>query len=68
MAITYRLENQRVTFHWDHKTDLWTAKSEDIEGLDLQAKSFNSILNLLKIQHPEFSNSLRIFFPDTLKA
>ena len=63
MAITYRLDDQRVTFHWDHEKDLWTAKSDDIESLNLQAKSFHSILKLLKKRHPEFSSSIHIFFP-----
>lgn len=65
MAITYRLEDQRVTFHWDRDSDIWTAKSDDIESLNLKANSFNSMLYQLKKQHPEFSNSIRIFFPDS---
>lgn len=46
MAITYKLEDQRITFHWDHETDLWTAKSDDIKDLNLETNSFNSILKL----------------------
>ena len=68
MAITYKLEDQRVTFHWDHATDLWTAKSEDIEDLDIEAKSFSALLKMLKHKHPEFSKSIRIFFPDLAQA
>ncbi len=68
MAITYKLEDQRVTFHWDKQTNLWTVKSEDIEDLNLEAKSFNSILKMLKNKHPEFSTSIRVFFPDSVKA
>ena len=67
MAITYRLDDQRVTFHWDKEADTWTAKSEDIEDLNIEAKSFNSILKMLKRKHPEFSTSIRIFFPDSVK-
>ena len=61
MAIIYRLENQRVAFHWDRDNDIWTAKSDDVKGLNLQASSFNSMLYQLKKQHPEFANSIRIF-------
>ena len=68
MAITYKLENQRVTFHWDKQTNLWTVRSEDIEDLNLEAKSFNSILKMLKSKHPEFGTSIRVFFPDSAKA
>ena len=68
MAITYKLEDQRVTFHWDKQTNLWTVKSEDIEDLNLEAKSFNSILKMLKNKHPEFSTSIRVFFPDSVRA
>lgn len=68
MAITYKLEDQRVTFHWDKQTNLWTVNSEDIEDLNLEAKSFNSILKMLKNKHPEFSTSIRVFFPDSAKA
>lgn len=68
MAITYKLEDQRVTFHWDKQTNLWTVQSEDIEDLNLEAKSFNSILKMLKSKHPEFSTSIRVFFPDSVKA
>ncbi len=68
MAITYRLEDQRITFYWDQETHLWTAKSDDIEGLNIQAKSFSTILKWLKKQHPEFPNSTHIFFPAMLKT
>ncbi len=68
MAITYKLENQRVTFNWDRQANLWTVKSDDIEDLNLEAKSFNSILKMLKNKHPEFSTSIRVFFPDSANA
>ena len=68
MAITYKLNNQRVSFHWDKEHAVWIAKSEDLESLNLQAKSFNSMLKMLRNQYPEFSTSIRIFFPDSLKA
>jgi hypothetical protein len=68
MAITYKLNDQRVSFHWDINSDLWAAKSEDLSGLNLQAKSFNSLLRKLNKQHPELAHSIRIFFPDSVKA
>lgn len=48
--------------------ELWTAKSEDLNGLNLQAKSFNSMLRELNNQHPELARSIRIFFPDSVKT
>ena len=68
MAITYKLNDHRVSFHWDKNSDLWTAKSEDLNGLNLQAKSFNSMLRMLNKQYPELAHSIRIFFPDSVKA
>ena len=67
MAITCRMDDRRVTLHWNKEAHIWTAKSEDIEDLNLEAESFNSILNMLKREHPEFSTSIRIFFPDSAK-
>ena len=68
MAITYKLNDHRVSFHRDKSNDLWTAESEDLGGLNLQAKSFNSMLRMLNKQHPELAHSIRIFFPDSVKA
>ena len=68
MAITYNLNDHRVSFHWDKEADLWTAQSEDLGNLHLQAKSFNCILRMLNKQHPELTSSIRIFFPDYYKA
>jgi len=67
MAITYRLNDHRVSFHWDKNSNLWKAESDDLEGLNLQAKSFNSMLKMLNKQHPELAHSIRIFFPDSVK-
>lgn len=68
MAITYKLNDHRASFHWDNICDLWTAKSKDLGGFNLQAKSFNSLLQMLNKQHPELAHSIRIFFPDSVKA
>ena len=68
MAITYRLEDHRVTFHWDRNTDMWTAISDDIKDLNLEASSFSSVLKLLRNEYPELTNSIRIFFPDIVKT
>ena len=68
MAITYKLNDHRVSFYWDKNSALWTARSEDLNGLNLQAKSFNSMLRMLNKQHPELAHSIRIFFPDSVKA
>jgi hypothetical protein len=67
MAITYKLNDQRVCFHWDKETDLWTVESEDLDNLRLEAKSFNGILQMLTQQHPELVSSIRIFFQTLLK-
>ncbi len=68
MAITYKLNDHRVSFHWNKESDVWTAKSEDLDNLHLEAKSFNSMLRMLKEHHPELTSSIRIFFPDSYKA
>ena len=68
MAITYKLNEHRVSFHWDKESDMWTAQSEDLNNLNLEAKSFNGMLKLLRNQHPELATSIRIFFPDSYKA
>jgi len=67
IAITCRMDDRSVTLHWDKEAHIWIAKSEDIEDLNLEAESFNLILNMLKQEHPEFSASIRIFFPDSAK-
>lgn len=66
MAITYRFEDKRVTFNWNRNTDMWTAISRDIKDLKLEARSFSTVLKMLRIQHPEVTNCIRIFFPDML--
>ncbi len=66
MAITYNLEDYRVSFHWDQDTDLWHVKSDDIKDLDLEAKSFNTVIKMLSQKHPEFTNAICIFFPDSI--
>lgn len=67
MAITYKLNDHRVSFHWDKKSNMWTAQSEDLNDLRLEAKSFNGMLRLIRNQHPELATSIRIFFPDSYK-
>ena len=67
MAITYRLENYSVTFHWDRYTDNWTAKIDNIEDFNLEAKSFGAILRMFRQQYPEFTNSIQVFFPNVFK-
>jgi hypothetical protein len=68
MAITYKLNDQRASFHWDKHNDLWTAKSDDLAGLNLEAKSFETMISMLNQQCPELTDSVRIFFPDAIKA
>ena len=68
MAIIYKLSSHQVSFYWDKDSALWTAKSEDLNIKNIKAKSFNSMLKMLRNQYPEFSTSIRIFFPDSLKA
>ena len=68
MAITYKLNNHRVSFHWNKDNDMWNAQSEDLNNLNLEAKSFNGMLKQLRTLHPELARSIRIFFPDTVKA
>ena len=68
MAITYTLNDYRVSFHWDKTNELWTAKSTDLGNLHIQSKSFNGMLKMLNNQHPELKSSIRIFFPDSFKA
>ncbi len=68
MAITYKLNDCQVSFHWDKECGHWTAKSEDLDGLNLKAKNFNSILKMLNNQHPELATSIQIFFPGSFKA
>ncbi|MEJ2114754.1 MAG: DUF1902 domain-containing protein [Gammaproteobacteria bacterium] len=67
MAITYKLNGHRVSFHWDKNSNLWTARSEDLNGLNLQSKSFSSMLKMLNNQQPKLAHSIRIFFPDSVK-
>lgn len=68
MAITYQLEDQRITFHWDRNTDRWTAISDDVKDLKLEASSFSSVLKMLRNQYPELTNSIRNIFPDIVKT
>ena len=58
MAITCRIDDRRVTLHWDKEAHIWTAKGEDIEDLNLEAESFNLTLNMLKREHPGFSQNI----------
>ena len=67
MAITYRLNDHRISFHWDKENDLWKAECEDLNGLHLHAKNFNSMLKMLNKQYPELAHSIGIFFPDSIK-
>lgn len=68
MAITYKLNDHRVSFYWDKECDLWAAKSDDLDGLNLRAKSFNSMLRMLNKQYLVLAHSIQIFFPDSVKA
>ena len=68
MAITYKLNDHQVNFHWDKRSNLWTAKNEALDGLNLRAKSFDSILRMLNNQHSKLAHSIRIFFSDSVET
>ena len=67
MVITYKLNDHRVIFHRNKESDLWTAKSVDLDGLSPEAKSLHSMLKMLKNQYPELATTIHIFFLIQLK-
>ena len=43
----------RVSFSWDNEASVWIATSEDVHGLILEHKSFDTLMDKVRLAVPE---------------